>query len=237
VWTYEEILRLSRQALDRMPETEVKAELVLRDVIRITNLVLEEGGEFCFLHKSVAEYHAAVAISRTTSDTASGESVYARLREQPLYWAEELRFLASVDEARFLRFYALPVIREVMTTYANDPGALLAEYSYDSQRERFSVSSLWVERLSPTLAGHAPLRALELLADGTWGQKLPSDEGVVRRLRQGFLTQAGLVDLGKRAAGAVIEELTSALAASKTRLEALEREKSCASVLDVTAIE
>ncbi len=87
-------------------------EKFLADIIEITSLVVEEGGECEFIHKSVQEYHAACFIKEQPEDT--GKRFYQAVVTDWSSWDQELVFLESIDRYRFLKWFLIPEMRRVL---------------------------------------------------------------------------------------------------------------------------
>jgi hypothetical protein len=84
------------------------AEKFVDDVVRITCLVLRDGEDCRFIHKSVREYYSATHIGRWPDHLVEG--MYARFDSDPKGWRNfrsELRYLSEVDEYRYQRFFVL----------------------------------------------------------------------------------------------------------------------------------
>ncbi len=86
------------------------AEYMVDDIIEITCMILEEGGECKFIHKSVQEYHAACFIKNQPDEVAL--RFYEHGKKDPahfdLLWSEEISFLRMIDRYRLLKWYLIP---------------------------------------------------------------------------------------------------------------------------------
>src|SRR5713101_1893212 len=74
-------------------------EKALADIVDITCMILADGDEARFIHKSVQEYHAALFIKRQPDDSAT--AFYAAMDRRWNSWAQELRFLSTIDRYRY----------------------------------------------------------------------------------------------------------------------------------------
>ena len=79
----------------------VEAEKVIEDIVKITCLIIRDGQEARFIHKSVQEYHAAVFIR--DQPEKSGAAFYAAMVTRWTAWKQELKFLSVIDRYRFLK--------------------------------------------------------------------------------------------------------------------------------------
>lgn len=77
-----------------------------KDITKVACLMLEEGvGDATFLHKSIAEYHAAAFVK--SSDDAFASRFYEEAAKTWAHWQECLRFLQSIDPYRFAKYFAI----------------------------------------------------------------------------------------------------------------------------------
>lgn len=83
---------------------------VVDDIVRRTNLIIEESGDCRFVHKSVAEYHAARFVSGVETERAM--RFYTAAATRITHWQPELAYLVEMDTRRALTHFAIPVMRE-----------------------------------------------------------------------------------------------------------------------------
>jgi len=87
-----------------------------KDITKVSCLMLEEGiGEVTFLHKSIAEYHAAAFIK--SCDDRFAERFYSEAASNWQPWSECLSFLKSIDPYRFAKLFAVPNIEKCLPVY------------------------------------------------------------------------------------------------------------------------
>ena len=67
----------------------------------------EEGFELSFIHKSVAQYYAALFVARSSDDFGSQ---FYQLASQNQSWDLELRFLSQIDAYRYSRYFEIPLL-------------------------------------------------------------------------------------------------------------------------------
>ncbi len=85
-------------------------ERYLKDIVKITCLILRDGEEYRFVHKTVQEFHVATFIVGKP-DTWGKEFYQKALESQSRKeWVQELEFLSEIDIYRFNRYYKLPGI-------------------------------------------------------------------------------------------------------------------------------
>lgn len=86
-----------------------------KDITKVSCLMLEEGfQDVTFLHKSIAEYHAAAFVKSSGDDFA--KRFYAIAAKEWTYWKECLLFLRSIDKYRFSKFFAIKNLTSAITT-------------------------------------------------------------------------------------------------------------------------
>jgi hypothetical protein len=85
----------------------------IKDISKIACMIIEEGLEFHFIHKSVREYHAANFIKRRP-DEFSIKFYEAMLEGKHYEWKQELDFLSQVDEYRFIKYFLIPHLEFIL---------------------------------------------------------------------------------------------------------------------------
>ena len=108
----------TRQAID-IVQASATADAVVADIVRITCMIIVEGDEWRFVHKSVQEYHAAVFISDQPEATADRfyNAMHTRWRD----WVQELWFLETLDRYRFQKYFHVPQLRKALGASADVP--------------------------------------------------------------------------------------------------------------------
>jgi hypothetical protein len=85
------------------------------DIRRITCLLLKDGlDEYRFLHKSVQEFHSACCV-RDQSDALASD-FYASMQRRWSDWEQELQFLKTIHQDRYDRYFAVPMLDQVVST-------------------------------------------------------------------------------------------------------------------------
>lgn len=93
-------------AQDYVEGSQCKEAAFRKDVTKVACLMLEEGiGDATFLHKSIAEYHAASFVKG--SDDSFASRFYSEAAKSPMRWRECLNFLRSIDQYRYAKMFAL----------------------------------------------------------------------------------------------------------------------------------
>lgn len=98
----------AREALSVVGE-RADVDKLLDDVIEITCLIIRDGEEARFIHKSVQEYHAALFIKGQPDMSAT--RFYDAMAKSWSSWEQELRFLRQIDRFRFFKNFGIPALR------------------------------------------------------------------------------------------------------------------------------
>ena len=85
----------------------------ISDIVKITCLLVKDGEEYRFIHKSVQEYYAASYIMRKPDKVL--EKLYPRLFDWEECWhfQQELRFLEEIDSYRFAKYGTLSYLKNL----------------------------------------------------------------------------------------------------------------------------
>ncbi len=109
---YRVMCELVEKSIGRMNLIE-DADCYLKDIIDVTCLILHEGNEYRFIHKSVQEYYAASFIKNRPENLA--KDFYAACKSDyftSAKWEQELGFLSQIDKYRYSKYYLLPLCRK-----------------------------------------------------------------------------------------------------------------------------
>ncbi len=87
----------------------------LKDITNITCLLLHEGDEHRFIHKSVQEYYAASFI-KNRPDNLPKNFYHACMSDYFISnkWKQELGFLSEIDKYRYSKYYLLPLCHKYL---------------------------------------------------------------------------------------------------------------------------
>lgn len=93
-------------------ESKEDPQKFLEDIIIITCLILKEGDDLRFIHKSVHEYYAASFIKNRPE--AWAKEFYCNVKQNIFKWAQELRFLNEIDRYKFYKYLLLPIYLDIL---------------------------------------------------------------------------------------------------------------------------
>lgn len=91
-----------------------EVDRILSDIIEITCLVISDGEDCRFIHKSVQEYHAALFIQGQPDEMAT--AFYSAMEARWSAWQQELMFLALIDRYRYLKLFQIKEICKMLDT-------------------------------------------------------------------------------------------------------------------------
>lgn len=114
-----------RSALSIIGE-KLDADKTLDDIVEITCLILRDGEESRYIHKSVQEYHAALFLKAQPDETAV--KFYTAMHDQSHLWQQELNFLSQIDRFRYLKYFYLPLGYSALTG-SDNPDSPIPNFS------------------------------------------------------------------------------------------------------------
>lgn len=195
VFTELELLDAAQRAQEICRRQDVDSATVVSDITKITCLLVEEGGVYSFIHRSVCEFHAAQFIHRQEEKFKS-KFYDMCLRSEMYKWRGELNFLQKIDEASFCRYYWVPLLER---NVSSDPQSMFkdVEFTFDDTGHlthlrlsaflshfvggawdmsgfgfEFDFNSMFILQSGNPGAFHGPLSEL-------WQTVPPTDEAVV----------------------------------------------------------
>jgi len=141
----EGIYSLSQEALQQCV-LNANASSYVDDIVKITCLLVRDGEEYRFIHKTVQEYYTASYIRKKPEAWAI--DFYERLRSSDglLPWGQELEFLSEIDTYRYNKYFLLPMILNLLRLQENDlefPSCEVQLLATDSLLSNYFVVVEW----------------------------------------------------------------------------------------------
>jgi hypothetical protein len=132
----EKIYSLSQQALEQCV-LNANPSSYIDDIVQITCLLVRDGEEYRFIHKTVQEYYTASYIRKKSE--AWAYKFYMRVQKNSFFqvWQQELAFLSEIDSYRYNKFFLLPMIINLLGIQESD-----LEY-HNNEAELLSASNLF----------------------------------------------------------------------------------------------
>ncbi|MDO6444137.1 NACHT domain-containing NTPase [Marinobacter sp. 2_MG-2023] len=91
------------------------SEDFLEDITKITCLLIQEGFQYHFIHKSVQEYFSSRFIKALPEEAAT--KFYLNARSHYSSWPQELFFLKSIDKYRCFKYFLSPELEAYIKEY------------------------------------------------------------------------------------------------------------------------
>lgn len=110
-------LKLTKQALEITQQKSEETDFI-DDCCKVSCLMIKEGFDYHFVHKSVQEFYAAEFISKRTDDFV--KKFYNHALDQYNLWAQEIDFLETLDRFRAAKYFkaeALNIIKKKIEEY------------------------------------------------------------------------------------------------------------------------
>lgn len=113
IFSYDDVHGFAESALDKN-HLVADPDKYIEDIVKVTCLILREGDDYRYIHKSVQEYYAAAFVKHRS------EPVTKRFYEQMILqgpygsWQQELLFLSEIDKYRYSRHFLLPYLCSIL---------------------------------------------------------------------------------------------------------------------------
>ncbi len=128
----ESIFSLSLLALQQCALRENPLSYI-DDIINVTCLIVRDGEEHRFIHKTVQEYYTASYIRKKAEAWAI--KFYGRVMKiLDNSWGQELEFLSEIDSYRYNKYYLLPLILDLLS---------LTKYELERPKEEVKLSDAY----------------------------------------------------------------------------------------------
>ena len=154
---YTEVYTLAEKTFKKV-HLELDPTTFLEDIVKVTCLLVRDGEEYRYIHKSVQEFFAASYVSKRPEEII--KRFYTALLDKDIFqnWDQELRFLQEIDTFRYAKYFRIPLLRKILGLSREEklrkPRATLvkaAEYFGGVNLALISVSGK--TRLSPSVIG------------------------------------------------------------------------------------
>jgi hypothetical protein len=122
---------MSEMAKDAMIQCgfNANASSFVDDIVKITCLIIRDGEEHRFIHKTVQEYYTASHIQRRPE--AWADDFYSRVSKTNASreWEQKLGFLSEIDTYTYKRFFYLPAVLSFLNMSERDLSEMPAPVS------------------------------------------------------------------------------------------------------------
>lgn len=79
---------------------------LMKDIVDISCMVVKEGNEYKFIHKSICEYYAAKYIVQ--KNEGFKEAFYGNMLNEFDIWSQQLNYLREIDRVAFHKYFYIP---------------------------------------------------------------------------------------------------------------------------------
>lgn len=117
VYQYNNLVDTAKKSINKL-NLEICPENLIKDISDVTCLLVNDGEEWRYIHKSIQEYFAASHIKNQSE--ISAQKIYSEfVRKYRPEWATELSFLSEIDNYRHAKYYYLPSVKKIMKITTN----------------------------------------------------------------------------------------------------------------------
>lgn len=117
VYQYNDLVSTAKKSLEKL-NLDICPENLIKDISDVTCLLVNDGEEWRYIHKSIQEYFAASHIKNQSEINA--QKIYSEfVKKYRSEWATELSFLAEIDSYRHAKYYFLPSVKKIMKITTN----------------------------------------------------------------------------------------------------------------------
>jgi len=113
LFNYQQVYSCVKQAMSLLDINE-DADSYIKDIESITCLLLEESGQYRFIHGTVQEFYSASFVRSLPEPSAA--KFYRACTDyiRVFRWDQELDFLSDIDSYRHAKYYMLPLCSKLM---------------------------------------------------------------------------------------------------------------------------
>jgi NACHT domain len=139
---------ISRESIGKVTLTSPQFEMSLKEAEKLTDLncttdgfrtdvteticlMVKEGLDTTFAHKSIQEYYAASFIRHLDNEDLCKEIYTSLAGANLLSWINELRFLEDFDDAKYAKYFGIPQGEEFLKKFGYSPKKKLLQKNVD----------------------------------------------------------------------------------------------------------
>lgn len=117
ILSYNDIIEVATNTIKKLTH-EIDPTDLIKDISEVTCLIVNDGDEWRFIHKSIQEYFSASHIK--SNPDIKAQKIYTELtKHYRPEWEEEIRFLAEIDEYRYAKYFFIPCIKKLIGNSSN----------------------------------------------------------------------------------------------------------------------
>ncbi|WP_169449496.1 NACHT domain-containing protein [Oceanobacter kriegii] len=108
-------LEMAADSIKRGAECLQDPRGFLDDMNKVASLLIYEGMEYSFVHKSVLDYFSACYVRNSIDDFAY--RFYSSMANSHSSWGQQLGFLSGIDTYRYLKGFYIPYLKRILRFY------------------------------------------------------------------------------------------------------------------------
>lgn len=117
VFNYQDLVITAAKSIEKQG-IDICPEELIKDITDVTCLLVNDGDEWRYIHKSIQEYFAASHIKNQSEVNA--QKIYTEfVRKLRPDWANELSFLNEIDYYRHSKYYFIPCVKKILRISTN----------------------------------------------------------------------------------------------------------------------
>lgn len=117
VFNYHDLVDTASKSIKKLG-IDICPEELIKDITDVTCLLVNDGDEWRYIHKSIQEYFAASHIKNQPESNA--QKIYTEfVRKLRPDWANELSFLNEIDFYRYSKYYFIPCVKKLLKINTN----------------------------------------------------------------------------------------------------------------------
>ena len=111
---------------------------LMNDVVDVACMLVKDGGDYYFIHKSICEYYAAKYIK--SKDDGFKEIFYGKVLKNFNSWAQQLEYLRNIDAVPFYKYFYMPHLERAQAYRDKLDGEFRVTVSETIATKRFGFS-------------------------------------------------------------------------------------------------
>jgi len=117
-FSYNRISEIAKQSLARTGHEKISPEKLINDFSKSICLLLKDGHEYSFIHKSIQEFFVSSFVKNLNEDQSI--KFYTKIKLDYQRFRSELKFLKDIDTYRFFSNLEIPTIELLFETFGQD---------------------------------------------------------------------------------------------------------------------
>lgn len=120
-----ELLEYINKSIEKVFQDQDSSHL-LDDISKNLCLIIKDGNNYNFIHRSIQEFFAASFIKNRPENLA--EKAYQIISQKAYQYRAEINFLSEIDQYRYYRFLLIPTLENFFSIYKNEEAFINSLY-------------------------------------------------------------------------------------------------------------